>query len=355
MTQGYGTTVCEYAAFLYWLPQGKENRIITTLPDRACGAPHMVYESRRSFLKQLGLLAGLAVFGKASTASAKRASAHSDHPYGVLVDTTRCVGCRRCEKACNDINADLPRKDVSFYKDQTILEQHRRMDDTAYTVVNRYQDRRNPSKPVFAKFQCMHCRDAACVSACIVGAMNREETGAIAYDAWKCIGCRYCMVACPFQVPGYEYKNALTPQVRKCNFCQQARLSKGLPPACVQACPMEVMTFGRRPDLLRMAKNRMSKHPGYYVPHVYGEHEVGGTSWLYLSSVPFREIGFPMLGNHPVPGYTEPIQHAIFKWFLPPLGIFAAMGGIWWYLAAGRKRNRTSLKNEPFPTRCAGG
>ena len=100
---------------------------------------------------------------------------------------------------------------------------------------------------------------------------------------------------------------------------------------------MEVMTFGKRSDLLSMAKERIKEHPGLYIPHVYGEHEVGGTSWLYLSSIPFHKIDLPRLGYHPMPGYTEPIQHAIFKWFLPPLSIFAAMGGIWWFLSEGGK------------------
>ena len=293
-------------------------------------------ETRRNFLKQVGAIAGLAACGRALPARAEPRGASPDS-RGVLVDTTRCVGCRRCERACNEINTDLPRREPEFYRDQTVLDRRRRMDDSAYTVVNRYRNSRDPSKPVFAKFQCMHCQDAACVSACIVGALTRDETGAVVYDAWKCIGCRYCMAACPFQVPGYEYGNAFTPQVRKCHFCHQARLSQGLMPACVQACPMEVMTFGPRADLLRMARDRMGEHPGRYVSHVYGEHELGGTSWLYLSSVPFQEIDFPTLGYHPAPGYTEPIQHAVFNWFLPPLSLYAALGGIWWCLSGRRK------------------
>lgn len=293
--------------------------------------------TRRTFLKQLGAATGLVACTRALATETGEAPAPAVDSGAVLVDTTRCVGCRRCEKACNDINTDLPRQDAQFFQDQAVLEQRRRMDDSAYTVVNRYPNSKDPSKPVHAKFQCMHCRKAACVSACIVGAMTQDATGAVMYDAQKCIGCRYCMVACPFQVPGYEYSNAFTPQVRKCTFCQQTRLSQGLLPACVQACPMEVMTFGKRSDLLTLAKERIGERPGRYVPHVYGEHEVGGTSWLYLSSVPFHEIDLPALGYHPTPGYTEPIQHAVFKWFLPPLGLYAALGGIWWYVSQRRQ------------------
>ncbi len=304
--------------------------------------------NRRDFLKQVGVLGGIALCSRASSTSAaqRKAAGGGASPRGVLVDTTRCVGCRRCEKACNEINTDLPRRDPGFYKDETVFKTRRRMDDTAYTVVNRHENAKVPSKPVYAKFQCMHCRDAACVSACIVGALTRDATGAIVYDAWKCIGCRYCMVACPFQVPGYEYGNALTPRVRKCNFCLETRLNKGQPPACVQACPMEVMTFGSRADVIDIAKQRIRAHPGRYIPHVYGESEAGGTSWLYLSGVPFKDIDLPRLGYQPAPGHTEPIQHAIFKWFLPPLGLFAALGGVWWYMSS---RNRAGVPAGKHP------
>jgi formate dehydrogenase iron-sulfur subunit len=261
--------------------------------------------------------------------------------FGVLVDTTLCVGCRSCEQACNEVNTDLPRKPLAHFKDLSILDEKRRMDYATYTVVNRYYDIQElEQKPVFAKFQCMHCLRPACKSACIVGAFSSEATGAVQYDSWKCIGCRYCMAACPFQVPAYEYGNALTPQIRKCHLCYQARLSKGLTPACVQSCPMEVMTLGERSDLLRMARDRIGAYAGRYVPHVYGEHEAGGTSWLYLASIPFEDLGLPRLGYHPLPGYSEPIQHAIFKWFLPPLSVYAALGGIWRFLAAHKTTQR---------------
>jgi len=286
---------------------------------------------RRTFLKQAAGLSSLALFGKDGTTEASRLQVSSDQS-GVLVDTTLCVGCRSCEKACNEINEDLPRKPAGSFKDESVFENRRRMDYGAYTVVNRYKNDNDLQKPVYAKFQCMHCLYPACVSACIVGAFSREANGAVIYDPWKCIGCRYCMAACPFQVPAYEFSNVLTPQVRKCTFCFDTRLTKGKVPACVQSCPMEVMTFGKRTDLIKQAQAKIKTFPDRYVPHIYGEKEVGGTAWLYLSGIPFTALDFPRLGYHPAPGYTEPIQHAIFKWFLPPLGVYAALGGIMWYL-----------------------
>ena len=296
--------------------------------------------TRRTFLKQLSGTAGMLLLG--SRAQAEDSSLSRTDGFGVLVDTTLCVGCRSCEQACSEVNTDLPRKTLAHFKDLSILEEKRRMDFSTYTVVNRYYNTipEADQQPVFAKFQCMHCLRPACKSACIVGAFSSESTGAVQYDSWKCIGCRYCMAACPFQVPAYEYRNAFTPRVRKCTFCQP-RISAGELPACVQACPMEVMTFGPREELLSDARAKLAAHPERYVQHIYGESEVGGTSWLYLSSIPFEQIGLPKLGYHPTPGYTEPIQHAIFKYFLPPLGLYSLLGGLMWFFNKRQKKTKT--------------
>jgi formate dehydrogenase iron-sulfur subunit len=293
--------------------------------------------SRRTFLQRTAGVAGLLLLSGMRESEASRLQVNSDQ-FGVLVDTTRCVGCRNCEKACNGINEDLPRRPAEWFKDETVFQERRRMDYGAYTVVNRYESVPG-SKPYFTKFQCMHCLYPACVSACIVGAFTRDPNGAVIYDAWKCIGCRYCMAACPFQVPAYEFGNVLTPRVRKCTFCFETRLVKGGVPACVESCPMEVMTFGKRTDLIMLGRERIRSSPGLYVPSIYGEQAAGGTAWLYLSSIPFQHIDFPALGYHPAPGFTEPIQHTIFKWFLPPIGLYATLGGIMWYLRNRKKGN----------------
>jgi hypothetical protein len=137
------------------------------------------------------------------------------------------------------------------------------------------------------------------------------------------------MVACPFQVPAYEYNNPLTPEVRKCTFCFETIKDGGVP-ACAQICPREVITYGKKSDLLKLARWKMKNHPGKYVDHVYGEHEVGGTSWLYLASEPFETIGFPKLGTKSPPRLTEAIQHGLFQYFAAPVILYAALGGIMW-------------------------
>ena len=307
--------------------------------------------NRRSFLKNAAGAGALALLGNGEEAQASSAAAEAD-PFGVLVDCTRCVGCRRCEKACNEINQglpylqDLPRKPAEAFKDDSVFEKQRRMDFSAYTVVNRHEDPDDPGSQTYAKVQCMHCLHPACMSACIVGAFTKDPSGAVVYDADKCIGCRYCIMACPFQVPAYEFDIAFEPQVRKCTFCFQTRLSKGGIPACVQACPMQVMTFNKRSRLIELAHERLRKHPERYVQHIYGERELGGTSWMYLSDMSFEKMKFPKFGYHPVPEYTEPVQHALFKWFLPPAALYATLGGIMWFLNSRKKQAEAASGEE---------
>lgn len=297
---------------------------------------------RRQFLKLSTVAAASAL--AAPSAKAQAAAAPPDS-LGCLVDTTLCVGCRQCEKACNQRN-DLPAPEIAF--DETaVLEKERRMDHTSYTVVNKYYPLNLGTltwrqRPTFVKFQCMHCNDPSCVSACIVGALTKEKNGAVIYDADKCIGCRYCMVACPFQVPAYEYHEALTPRVRKCTMCFDQVKDGGLP-ACAQVCPREAITFGKREDLLRLARWRMKNHPGRYQDHIYGETEVGGTAWLYLASEPFTNIGFPKLGTKAPPRLTESIQHAVTGYLAAPLGLFALLSGVMWFTGFMKR----SEKDEP--------
>jgi formate dehydrogenase iron-sulfur subunit len=138
------------------------------------------------------------------------------------------------------------------------------------------------TNPVNVKVQCMHCDHPACVSACIVGAFSKKENGSVVWDTDKCIGCRYCMVACPFQVPSFEYDKALDPEIRKCDFCFD-RTKEGKLPACVNICPVEALTYGPRSELIKIAREKIKKYPDRYIDYIYGENEVGGTSWLYLS------------------------------------------------------------------------
>lgn len=292
--------------------------------------------SRRKFLNIAGMSAGAAVLPKSSQAWESRAP---EDAYGCLVDLTRCTGCRKCEKACQEVNS-LPEPDRPF-DDLTIMDLPRRPDERAYTIVNRYYtgkiDEQDQLIPTFVKVQCMHCQDPACASACITGALSKKEDGTVHYDVSKCIGCRYCMVACPFEIPAYEYHKPITPRVMKCTFCRDRVLDEGKLPGCVEICPVEALHFGRRKDLLRIARNRIQNDRARYIEHIYGENEAGGTCWMYISGEPFEKLGFIKVPDEPLPKLTETIQHSLFSYLWSPILLFGVLAGI--MKATGQKKN----------------
>jgi formate dehydrogenase iron-sulfur subunit len=245
--------------------------------------------SRRKFLGWMGA-AGIA--GAVGTSSAQASSNIDFQGYpesmGVLHDITRCVGCRRCEGACNAVN-ELPAPEKPF-DDLNVLEQKRRTTAKTYTVVNQFDDARGMGQKAFVKKQCNHCLEPACASACFVKAFTKNPDGSVTWDSSLCVGCRYCIIACPFEIPAYEYDNPLTPRIMKCTLCHP-RISAGKLPGCVEACPTEALIFGRRSELIQVARQRIEAFPDRYVNHIYGEHEMGGTNWLYLSDTSFASKG----------------------------------------------------------------
>jgi Fe-S-cluster-containing dehydrogenase component len=244
-----------------------------------------------------------ATVGRSAQAAGGAPFAGHPESLGVLFDATRCIGCRKCEEACNRVN-ELPAPEKPF-ADLGVMERARRTDARAYTVVNRYEGAPGAPGPVFRKIQCNHCLEPACASACFVRAFTKNANGAVTYDETVCVGCRYCMIACPFEIPAYEYDKAFTPRIMKCTFCHP-RLVKGQLPGCVEICPAEALTFGKRRHLLKIARERIEQYPGRYRDHIYGESEMGGTAWLTLAGVPFRDLGMREdLGVTPAPELTK--------------------------------------------------
>jgi len=188
----------------------------------------------------------------------------------LLVDTTLCIGCNSCQDACKKEN-NLPEGE------------EKKLSATAYTALEEHDG-------TFVRRMCQHCNEPTCVSVCPVGAFRKTPEGPVLYDEAKCIGCRYCIQACPFQVPRYEWSSN-NPRVQKCRLCYN-RIVQGLQTACAEACPTGATKFGDRDDLMREAYERIKAEPGKYVDRIYGLEEVGGTSILYLSSVPFEQLGF---------------------------------------------------------------
>ena len=187
----------------------------------------------------------------------------------ILVDITKCIGCRACEHSCKELHG--------FPK-----ETEAKLSPTALTVIEEHGDK-------FVRRMCMHCQEPACASACLVGALKKTATGPVTYAADKCIGCRYCLVACPFNVPRYEWTK-LVPYVKKCDMCS-ARQANGQPPACVEACPTNASIVGWRDEILEEAQRRVLG--GGYVKHIYGSEEAGGTSVFFISDIEFEKLGFP--------------------------------------------------------------
>jgi Fe-S-cluster-containing dehydrogenase component len=258
--------------------------------------------SRRKFLGWVGAAGLSTTIGKPAAAATGKHFTGYPNSFAILHDTTLCVGCRSCEAACNKVN-ELPQPDKPF-TDLSVLETKRRTTTTAFTVVNKYDNKEKSNAPVFVKNQCNHCLEPACASACFVRAFTKTKTGAVTYDSSVCVGCRYCMIACPFEIPTYEYDQALTPRIRKCTMCYP-RVIEGQLPGCVEACPMEALSFGKREDMIKIARERFRKYPDRYVDHIYGEHEMGGTSWLYVSGTPFKELEMREdLGVTPAPQLT---------------------------------------------------
>lgn len=255
---------------------------------------------RRCFLKSTLVAGSAALTGNELCAQEIR---KPEEFVGVLVDTTRCIGCRACEVACGEEH-DLLVPDVL---NDGALEEHRDTSDKQWMVVNKYETEQGD---VFVKKQCMHCYQAACASACPTEAMNKTTKGPVIWDGDKCIGCRYCMTSCPFDIPKFEY-DEWNPKIQKCTMCFE-RLEAGQKPACVKACPTDTLMFGTRIKNLEVARHRIYSHPDKYVHHIYGEHEVGGTGYIYLSAVPFDQIGFRTdLGNTPYPEYTKEFLYAV--------------------------------------------
>lgn len=278
---------------------------------------------RRKFLSILGL-AGVASATAPGAAKAASTQDFSGHPeaFGVLHDSTLCIGCRKCEEACAKVN-DLP-KPAKPYDDLSVLDEKRRTSYTTYTVVNKYEvEIDGEKKTVFRKQQCNHCQEPACASACFVKAFKKNQDGSVTYDPSNCVGCRYCMVACPFYVPTYDYDNVWNPLVYKCTMCEP-RLKEGKLPGCVEACPQGALVFGKRSDLVKLAWSRIAKKPELYVNHVYGESEMGGTNWLYITQVAPEQLGLPKLGKTSAPELTS-----------GALGSVAMVAGMWPVLLGG--------------------
>ncbi len=291
---------------------------------------------RRSLIKSLAVGGTAVAAGVAPVSAAVRKTAPPG-AMGMLYDATLCIGCKTCVVACKQAN-DMPAESAA---NGGLWDAPTDLDSKTKNIIKLYHDGEQES---FVKQQCMHCVDPGCVSACMLHSLHKDEvTGVVMYDPAYCVGCRYCMMACPFNVPKFEFEKA-APKIVKCELCRQrikdaavmgpggfTRYPNGQGPACCEVCPREAVIYGKRDEILAEAKRRIAAWPGkYHKDRVYGEFDGGGTQVLYLAHVPFDRIGFPDLGTEPVPETAYAVQEGIYYKvpFLAPVGLFAVLGAV---------------------------
>jgi len=282
--------------------------------------------NRRTLLKGAAAVgAGAAV----STATAVEASTRPVAPpdaVGMLYDATRCIGCQACVTACKTAN-NLPGNMYDPPKD---------LDGYTKNIIKLYE---GDGEKSYMKQQCMHCIDPGCVNACMIGAFKKREMGIVTWDKDRCIGCRYCQVACPYNVPKFQWDTAV-PEIVKCELCNHM-LARGEEPGCCQACPKEAVIYGTYEELLADARQRIADHPERYYPagdpQIFGDTEGGGTQVLYLAGVDFEKLGLPVLGDDGVGVQSRNIQHSVYRGFIAPVALYGILGAVIW-------RNRRAAK-----------
>ncbi len=250
--------------------------------------------NRRNFFKACGAAGAAMALGH----KAQAATAHEENPefMGVLYDASRCVGCQTCEFSCVDSH------EMEFPEDAPDFGIKRRLDQHSRTIVNWHE--LPDGGEGYSKEQCMHCNEPACATACLTNALVKTKEGPVIWREDKCMGCRFCMVSCPFDIPKTEYEST-NPRIIKCNMCQHTWADGGSP-ACAMDCPYDALHFGTRRELLDEARRRMLENPDTYYPHIYGEKEAGGTCWLVISPVPVNQIGFNnKIHKKSYPGLTK--------------------------------------------------
>ena len=281
--------------------------------------------TRRGFMKAAAFTAGVAALPVSAIAAEEKSFGPDE--VGMLYDSTKCVGCKACVYSCRKANFD---RDDSSYLNKEHKAEPRWVDDyelnyRTKNIIKMYQNPDDINDFHFIKRACNHCNHAGCVSACPVSAMTKNpETGIVEYDKKKCIGCRYCQLACPFNVPTFEWHQPI-PKIVKCEFCRDTNLKEKGITACAEVCPTKAIIYGKRADLLADAKARIEAEPNKYINKVYGEKDYGGTNVIYLSAVDFEKLGLPNLPEYSYAAKSEKIQHTIYKGMIAPIAIYAVL------------------------------
>ncbi|HEX7831387.1 MAG TPA: hydrogenase 2 operon protein HybA [Thermoanaerobaculia bacterium] len=273
--------------------------------------------SRRDLFRTFGAASATAVAATVPAAAETRTA--PANALGLLYDTTVCIGCKACVAACTTANGLDPDTELSG----GIWQMPTDLNSQTKNIIQLY---RSPdgAESSFMKRQCMQCVDPACASACPFSALSKGEYGIVEWAGDRCIGCRFCEISCPFDVPRFEWAK-FNPKIVKCELCRH-RLPDGLQPACTEVCPVGAVVFGTRADLLKEAHRRLEANPGkYYQNRVYGEHDLGGTQVIYLSHVPFAKLGLPEVGNESRAHYGEKVHGVLYQGMVVPTVVYAGL------------------------------
>jgi len=308
---------------------------------------------RRFLIKSIAAAGAAAAAG--GTAQARVRPAAPADALGLLYDTTRCIGCKTCVVACREANNLKP--DTSNAPGR-LWDMPMDLNGDTKTIIKLYRSSDGLQRSYF-KAQCMHCVDPACTNACMIGALQKREHGIVSYDPSLCVGCRYCQMACPFNIPKFEWAKA-APKIVKCELCRHraggaalatiggfSRYPRGKGPGCAEVCPREAVIYGTRDELLAEARRRLAANPDRYVPKIYGEKDGGGTQCLILSHLPFENLGLPKLTDQPVPEVQQTIQHGIYQGFVAPVVLYGILGAVMF-------RNRKKAASEETPAEKGG-
>jgi Fe-S-cluster-containing dehydrogenase component len=241
---------------------------------------------------------------------------------GMLYDATKCIGCQSCVAACAEANQLEPDTRLD-----PIHQAPRDLNYTTKNIIKLYKPADGKSYS-YVKQQCVHCVDPACVAGCMFKGLKKDpKTGIVTWNSKLCVGCRYCEISCPYHIPKFQWEG-FNPKIVKCELCKE-RLAVGQQPACTSVCPAKAVIFGFRSDLLAEAKNRIKQNPGkYYQDRVFGEREGGGTQVLYLSHVPFENLGLPQLPDESVPSKYLKWQKRVYSYLAVPVVLYASMVGV---------------------------
>lgn len=279
--------------------------------------------NRRDFFKVIGIT-GMTIIGFNSSGSPKSTDDETEF-HGILYDSNICMGCRACEKACAKAH-DLPEPE-----DEMKPGVLRKTSEKQRCVVNSYETEQGE---FYVRNQCMHCNEPACAAACLTKAMYKTKEGPVIWREDKCMGCRYCMISCPFDVPKFDY-NSTNPKIQKCDMCYD-RIVEGELPVCVETCGTALF-FGTRRELIAEARRRIAEWPEMYIENIYGEHTVGGTGYLYLAPVSHKELGFDIkLQKNSYPSLTKSFLYSV-----PAVDVLVPSLLLGLHAATKNKQNKT--------------